>query len=110
MDWLEAWARRDAPAKAGSESLARLKDGWREPLVEELSKETYNAMTELQAVLESQAWDDAARLVTSFDPEAAPGGGSDFQEMAASDGDGAHAAPCFAINSAALWMAARTRL
>ena len=29
--------------------------------------------TVLQAVLESQAWDDAARLVTSFDPEAAPG-------------------------------------
>lgn len=73
VEWLEAWARRDAPAQPGDASLTRLKDGWREPLVEELSKETYNALTELQAVLESEAWDDAARLVTSFDPEASPG-------------------------------------
>jgi outer membrane protein assembly factor BamB len=60
----------DAP---GGESLLRMKDSWREPLIEELSKEAYNALTELKAVLESQAWDDAARLVTSLNPEAAPG-------------------------------------
>ena len=39
----------------------------------ELSKETYNALNELRAVLESQAWDDAAELVSLFDPQAAPG-------------------------------------
>ena len=73
VDWLEMFARRDAPGQPGGEAIARIKEGWREPLIEELSKETYNAMTELQAVLESEAWDDAARLITSLDPEAAPG-------------------------------------
>lgn len=42
-------------------------------LVEELSKETYNALTELKAVLESQSWEEAAALVASFDPEITPG-------------------------------------
>src|SRR5262245_26251993 len=74
VDWAESLARRDLPGQTGGgDAPARLKDSWREPLIEELSKETYNAMTELRAVLESQAWDDAARLVTSLDPEAAPG-------------------------------------
>jgi outer membrane protein assembly factor BamB len=73
VDWLEMFARRDAPGQPGSEAIARIKEGWREPLIEEISKEAYNAMTELQAVLESEAWEDAARVVTSLDPEAAPG-------------------------------------
>jgi outer membrane protein assembly factor BamB len=80
IDWLETFARRDAqpanritaPGPAGGD-IARIKEGWREPLMEEISKDAYNAMTELQAVLESEAWEDAARVVTSLDPEAAPG-------------------------------------
>ena len=72
-DWAEATARRDAPGRAAGDLTTRLKDSWRHPLVEELSKETYNSLTELQAVLESEAWQDAARMVTSLDPEAAPG-------------------------------------
>ncbi|MCE9525536.1 MAG: hypothetical protein K8R36_05730, partial [Planctomycetales bacterium] len=72
-DWAEATARRDLPGRAAGDLATRLKDGWRHPLVEELSKETYNSLTELQAVLESEAWQDAARMVTSLDPEAAPG-------------------------------------
>ncbi len=72
-DWAEASARRDLPGRAAGDFATRLKDNWRHPLVEELSKETYNSLTELQAVLESEAWQDAARMVTSLDPEAAPG-------------------------------------
>ena len=73
VDWAEASARRDLPGRAAGDLATRLKDSWRHPLVEELSKETYNSLTELQAVLESEAWQDAARMVTSLDPEAAPG-------------------------------------
>ncbi|MDX1946361.1 MAG: PQQ-binding-like beta-propeller repeat protein [Pirellulaceae bacterium] len=73
VDWAEALALRDLPSKGAGESVAKLKDAWRDALVEELSKETYNATTELQAVLESEAWDDAARLITSIDAESAPG-------------------------------------
>ena len=55
------------------QSLSRLKESWRSLLIEELSKETYNALAELQAVVDSQVWDDAARLVTSLDPDVTPG-------------------------------------
>ena len=73
VDWLAAHAARDQPGKPTGEGLAKIKDGWRDPLVEELSKETYNTTTEIQSVLESEAWPEAARLITSLDAEAAPG-------------------------------------
>ena len=76
VDWAEALAARDLPAggaRTEGTAVARFKEGWREPLIEDLSKEAYNAMTELQAVLESEAWPEAARLITSADGEAAPG-------------------------------------
>ena len=73
VDWAESLALCDLPGKTAGESIAKLKDAWRDPLVEELSKEAYNAATELQAVLESEAWDDAARMVTSVDAESVPG-------------------------------------
>jgi outer membrane protein assembly factor BamB len=72
-DWAETNARRDLPGRAAGDFARRLKDSWRHPLVEELSKDAYNSLTELQALLESEAWQDAARMVTSLDPEAAPG-------------------------------------
>ena len=44
------------------------------------------------------------------DEQAAAGSGGDFQEVAAGDGDGAHAArPSSAIRAAAVWMALRMR-
>jgi outer membrane protein assembly factor BamB len=73
VDWAEALASRELPPGETRASVARFKDGWREPLIEDLSKEAYNALTELQAVLESEAWSEAARLITSADAEAAPG-------------------------------------
>jgi outer membrane protein assembly factor BamB len=42
-------------------------------LVEAYGKEAYNALTELKAAIESEAWEDAARLVTGLDPAQAPG-------------------------------------
>jgi outer membrane protein assembly factor BamB len=73
VDWLAAQSVRDQPGTPTGEGLAKIKDGWREPLVEELSKEAYNTTTEIQSVLESEAWPEAARLITSLDAEAAPG-------------------------------------
>jgi hypothetical protein len=72
VDWAEAATRRDAPG-AGGELVTRLKDGWRPLLVEEVSKDTYNAMTDARSVLESEAWDDAAQMITSMGGESVSG-------------------------------------
>jgi len=65
LDWLQ-WL-------AGSGSAAQPKESWRELLVEELSKDAYNAVTELKAVLEGRSWEEAARLIASFRPQAVRG-------------------------------------
>ncbi|MEX2173461.1 MAG: PQQ-binding-like beta-propeller repeat protein, partial [Pirellulaceae bacterium] len=72
-DWIESLAARDSPGRPRGEGLTKIKDGWREALLEDLSKETYNTTTELQALLQGEAWLDAARLITSVDAQAAPG-------------------------------------
>jgi outer membrane protein assembly factor BamB len=72
--WAEALARRETATRAATTGTTVLmRDSWRPLLVEELSKEAYNLTSELQAVLDSEAWEDAARIITSIDPEAAPG-------------------------------------
>ena len=43
------------------------------PLIEAYDKEAYNTLTELKAAIESEAWEDAARIVTALDPAQAPG-------------------------------------
>jgi outer membrane protein assembly factor BamB len=73
VDWAEATAQRESTGRSRTQRIAVMKDGWRHPLLEDLSKETYNLLNEMQAVLDSEAWDDSARQVTSLDPEAAPG-------------------------------------
>ena len=73
VDWLESLSARESAASPSGEGLTKIKDGWRDALIEELSKETYDTTTEIQAVLESEAWAEAARLITSVDAEAAPG-------------------------------------
>ncbi len=68
--WAEATAVRQAPGRAGGDvTLSRLDASWRPVLVEELSKDTYNALAELQAVLDSDAYDDAARMISSISPD-----------------------------------------
>lgn len=74
ITWAEAHARRETASRAaGTGSQPIMRETWRPLLVEEVSKETYNLTSELQAVLDSEAWEDAARIITSVDPEAAPG-------------------------------------
>ena len=51
----------------------RGKDGWLHPLNEELGKETYNALAELDSLIGAAAFDDAARLIAQFDPAQTPG-------------------------------------
>lgn len=70
--WAEAHARRETASRSPGGPVV-VKESWRPLLVEEVSKETYNLTSELQSVLDSEAWEDAARLITSVDPEAAPG-------------------------------------
>jgi outer membrane protein assembly factor BamB len=67
-EWVESLAAREVSNRSTADVAARTKESWREPLVEELSKEAYNALTELKAVVDSQAWEDAARLVAALKP------------------------------------------
>ena len=39
----------------------------------EIGREAYNALTELKALIDSQSWEDAARLITSLDARSATG-------------------------------------
>lgn len=97
LDWADAVARRatpgpDAPGNAASASppgavksaagparrrrsgdSGRLKEGWQPLLYEELGKETYNALAELDGLLAADAFDDAARLVTQLNPSQVQG-------------------------------------
>ena len=70
---LTRWAEGSGPPPvAGRRKWSRratASNDWQEPLIEELSKETYNAVAELNALLESAAFDDAARLIASLDAE-----------------------------------------
>jgi outer membrane protein assembly factor BamB len=71
--WLESASRRGLPARVANEQAPKLKDGWRNPLIEELSKDAYNRSSELAGFLESESWDEAAQMITSLTPDAAPG-------------------------------------
>jgi outer membrane protein assembly factor BamB len=64
----------------GADDDATVKQAPRGILVEELSKETYNVLTELHAVLQSKAWDDAAKLIASVDPASARGLAPQFSD------------------------------
>ncbi len=69
LDWAESTALRHLPQGTGGERLVARKADWSPPWIEEVSKPTYNFLAELQAMLDSGAWDDAARLIVSLDPE-----------------------------------------
>ena len=73
----QAERQRGTSGNAGDSSsmtlLKRPPDPWRPVVVEQLGKETFNLAAELQALLESEAWDDAARRIISLDLNAFPG-------------------------------------
>lgn len=96
FEWADALARRTTPALDKPSGLpvatsprgrtpffgrrgrfpglgGKTKLPWQHPLAEELSKETYNALAELQGMLDGQAFDDAARTVATLDPAQTPG-------------------------------------
>lgn len=70
---LARWAEGSGPAPVvGRRRWPRrgtASNDWQEPLIEDLSRETYNVVAELNALLESAAFDDAARLIASLDAE-----------------------------------------
>ena len=68
-DWAEAVALRYLPQDVGGQRLVRRKSDWSPVWIEEVSKPTYNFLAELQAMIDSGAWDDAARLIVSLDAE-----------------------------------------
>lgn len=67
--WAEVVASRAVVGRMVWSRRARLASDWQSPLIEDLDRETYNAMAELYALLQSAALDDAARLVASLDAE-----------------------------------------
>lgn len=58
------------PRRAGP---AVLQDDWRHPLVEEVSRETYNMLAELRVALDGGSLDDATRQVVTLDAGAVRG-------------------------------------
>lgn len=73
VEWAETLAVQGQPGRPGSVDFTRLKDEWRQPLVEEFSKQAYNLTAELESLLASDAYDAAARMITSLDEEAVRG-------------------------------------
>lgn len=75
--WYQAERQRGRSGNAGDSSsttlLKRPPDPWRPVVVEQLGKETFNLAAELQALLESEAWEDAARRMITLDLHAFPG-------------------------------------
>ena len=67
--WAEVVASRTTVGRMNWTRRATVSNDWQPPLIEELNKETYNAVAEMNALLESAAFDDAARLIASLDAE-----------------------------------------
>ena len=66
------WAEYVAARPTGG-SAANVSPQWRHPLIEELSKDSYNVLAEFQAILDSQSPQEAARMIAQVDPQVAAG-------------------------------------
>jgi len=73
VSWAESVARKQLPRRFSGETFVRMRDQWRHPYEEELSKRTYNVLAELRALLDGEAYDDAARMIASIDPTSVRG-------------------------------------
>ncbi len=73
VEWAELIAARRLGTAGGSLTLSRVRPEWQHPLVEELHKDTYNVLAELQAILESDAYDDAAQMIATMEGQHLPG-------------------------------------
>ena len=68
LRWADYVSKRDTPSRSGPDATSVvIREGWPHPLIEDVSKETYNVTSELRAVLESDALEDAARMLSRLD-------------------------------------------
>lgn len=71
LDWVDVvWGGK---ARVTTDRNVRMKEGWRHPWIEDLSKESYSLFAEIRASLEGAAWEDAARQITSLGSEGVVG-------------------------------------
>ena len=70
--WLDVLVARRQPSRVG-EGVVRLPGDWQNPLIESYSKEAYNVMADFRATVESESYDDAARMIAELDPYAMVG-------------------------------------
>jgi len=67
--WAEVISSQTTAGRMVWRRRASVSNDWQSPLIEDLNRETYNAVAELHALLDSAAFDDAARLIASLDGE-----------------------------------------
>lgn len=72
VDWGDALAARNLPQDDGA-PRANIPSSWRHPLVEQLGKEGFNVLAELDAALAGEAYKDACQIITSVTPQQAAG-------------------------------------
>jgi outer membrane protein assembly factor BamB len=73
FEWSEMAAAKRTPEGLSKDLLTRLPETWRNMLIERQSKDVYNVAAELLALLDSDAFDDAARMIARLDPRHLPG-------------------------------------
>lgn len=73
VEWAEATAARHLPRDRDSSRSVVRKAEWRHPLIEELDKSAYNMLAELNAVLASEAYEEAATAIAALDADALDG-------------------------------------
>jgi outer membrane protein assembly factor BamB len=67
--WVDATLTRYTTRRPSAYRVLRAKADWQETLIEELSKDTYNFLAELQALLDGGSVADAARSIASIDAD-----------------------------------------
>lgn len=80
FEWAEMAAAKRTPEGLSEELLTRLPETWRSVLIEHQSKEVYNVSAELLALLDSEAFEDAARMIAALDPRDLPGLAADQRD------------------------------
>jgi len=71
--WAEALAQRNRPIADRAAIATAIPSSWRHPLVEQLGKEGYNVLAELESALASGAFKDACQIISSMTAEQAIG-------------------------------------
>ncbi|HEX4147732.1 MAG TPA: PQQ-binding-like beta-propeller repeat protein, partial [Pirellulales bacterium] len=71
VDWAAALVRRNRPTKG--EPGGAIPPSWRHPLIEQLGKEGFNVLAELDAALAGNSYQEACKLISSVTPREATG-------------------------------------